>query len=92
MHRIVINHTRRTYDASHLSVGKPLLPWKPNNQKAEPTLPLRTGHEDEIYGNLIDKYTDKDILTEILDSILLDDGRSAIEVCSKLSLFTGRKK
>ena len=68
------------------------LAWKPNNQKAEPTLPLRTGHEDEIYGNLIDKYTDRDILTEILDSILLDDGRSAIEVCSKLSLFTGRRK
>ena len=67
------------------------LAWKPNNQKSEPTLPLRTGHEDKIYDNLIDKYTNRKILTEILGSIVLEDGRSAIEVCSKLSLLNGKE-
>ena len=67
------------------------LAWKPSGQKADRDLPLRTEYHDQNYQNLIDQFTDRGILTEFINSIVLDDGRSAGEVCREFLLLKGDK-
>jgi carbamoyltransferase len=66
------------------------LAWKPEGQSADRELPLRTEAHDEGYQKLIDRYADREILTEIVNSITLDDGKSAGEVCHEFGLLKAR--
>jgi len=66
------------------------LAWKPEGVLADRELALITNAHYEAYQELIDRYADRSILTEIVNSITLDDGKSAGELCEDFGLLKPR--
>ena len=63
------------------------LAWKPKKQEANRTLPLRTKIHDEVYQKLIERYVNSEFLYKIINTITLDDGKSAFDLCKELALL-----
>ena len=66
------------------------LAWKPEGEASDRELPLRTEIHDGAYQELIDQYANRAVLTEVINSITLDDGKSAGEVCHEMGLLKAR--
>ena len=66
------------------------LAWKPEGESSDRELPLRTEIHDGAYQKLIDQYANRAVLTKVINSITLDDGKSAGEVCHEMGLLKAR--